>query len=58
MEIVRRLRAERDALLEALKEVLRYDDLYHPCDHEPDPVCCTHCYARDLIAEYDRREAA
>lgn len=60
MEIVRHLRTERDELLATLRDVLRADDLERPCDHphDPCPESCTHCYARDLIAEYDRREAA
>lgn len=45
------LLADAPALLDALREVLRYDD---PCDHEPDPKCCTHCHARELVARHTR----
>lgn len=56
---VERLRAERDELLATLRDVLRADDLERPCDHPHDPDNgCTHCYARGLIAEYDRMRAA
>lgn len=49
-----RLRAERDAILDALRDVLFYDA---PCDHEPDPVCCTHCHARALVARFTSEAA-
>lgn len=47
-----RLMADAPALLDALAEVIRYDDLTHPCDHAPDPESCTHCRARALVAKH------
>lgn len=43
------LRAERDQVLAALADVLRYVE---PCGHEPPDHCCTDCHARALIARY------
>lgn len=44
------LRTERDQILAALADVLRYVE---PCGHEPpDPHCCTDCHARALIGRY------
>lgn len=44
------LRAERNQILAALADVLRYVE---PCGHEPpDPHCCTDCHARALIGRY------
>jgi len=44
------LRAERDQILAALADVLRYVE---PCGHEPpDPQCCSDCHARALIGRY------
>lgn len=43
---VERLRRVARTLYDALADVMRYDDLCHPCDHEPDPDCCSHCCAR------------
>ena len=47
-----RLIADAPALLDALAEVIRYDDLTQPCDHAPDPESCTHCRARELVAKH------
>jgi len=50
MDLAAALRAERDQVLAALADVLRYVE---PCGHEPpDPQCCTDCHARALVARY------
>lgn len=48
-----RLESERKELLDALADVMRYADLYHPCGHDGDP-CCAWCHARDLLRRYGR----